>query len=86
MKKSAAFHLSGGKEKVKYTYKNADMWWFSFYGVSEGEDVMKDGGIPEVMTQESESTETFITKDAGNYYLYVNTANGNWNLSVEEEK
>jgi hypothetical protein len=35
--------------------------------VPEGEDVMKDGGIPEVMTQQSESSETYITKDEGNY-------------------
>lgn len=85
MKKSASFHLSGGKAKVKYTYK-ADVGLFSFYIVPEGEDVMKDGGIPEVMTQQSESSETYITKDEGNYYLYVNSANGNWNVSVEEEK
>lgn len=85
MKKSAGFHLSGGKAKVKYTYK-ADVGLFSFYVVPEGEDVMKDGGIPEVMTQQSESSETYITKDEGNYYLYVNSANGNWDVSVEEEK
>jgi hypothetical protein len=85
MKKSASFHLSGGKAKVKYTYK-ADVGLFSFYVVPEGEDVMKDGGIPEVMTQQSESSETYITKDEGNYYLYVNSANGNWDVSVEEEQ
>ncbi|AEV98031.1 hypothetical protein A4D02_14670 [Niastella koreensis] len=88
IKKSAPFHLSGGKAKVKYDFKASDndMGLFSFYVVPEGEDVMKDGGIPDAMTDKSESTETYITKGEGNYYISVNSANGNWNLTVEEEK
>ena len=85
MKKSASFHLNGGKARIKYSFK-ADMGLFSFYVVPEGEDVMKEGGIPEVMTQQSETSETYITKEEGNYYLNVNSSGGNWTIVVEEEK
>jgi hypothetical protein len=47
---------------------------------------MKTGGIPDVMTQQSETSETYITKDAGNYYLNVNSSGGNWTIVLEEEK
>ncbi|UAY52764.1 hypothetical protein [Ferruginibacter albus] len=86
MKKSASFALGGGKTKVKYDYKdNSGAGVFSFYVVPEGEDVMKTGGIPEVMIQQSESSETYITKDPGNYYLNISST-GNWTITVEEEK
>jgi hypothetical protein len=42
---------------------------------------MKEGGIPEVMTQQSETSETYITKDAGNYYLHVNSRYAITNIS-----
>lgn len=86
MKKSASFTLSGGKARVKYKYTTGDMGIFSFYVVPEGEDVMKTGGIPDVMIQQAETSETYITKDAGNYYLNVNSSGGNWTITVEEEK
>ena len=85
-KNSAPFHLSGGKARVKYNFKADEMGLFSFYVVPEGEDVTKDGGIPDAMSDKSENTETYITKDEGNYYLSVNSANGNWSITVEEEK
>lgn len=86
MKKSASFTLTGNKARVKYKFTAADMGIFSFYVVPEGEDVMKTGGIPDVMIQQAETSETYITKDAGNYYLNVNSSGGNWTITVEEEK
>ena len=85
-KNSANFHLSGGKARIKYTFKEADMGMFSVYVVPEGVDLMKEGGFPEVDTEKSESSETYITKDAGNYYLNVNATDGDWTIVVEEEK
>jgi hypothetical protein len=85
LKKSARFTLSGGKARVEYKF-TADMGLFTFYVVPEGEDVMKTGGIPEVMVTKSETSETYLTKDAGNYYLDVNSSGGNWTITVEEEK
>jgi hypothetical protein len=85
IKKSANFHLTGGKARIKYIYKT-DMGLFSVYVMPEGEDIMKEGGIPEIMIEKSESSETYITKDAGNYYLSVNSSGGDWSIVVEEEQ
>ena len=89
MKKSPVFELTGGDAKIKYSYKapgGLGMGIFSVYVVDEGEDVMKTGGIPEIMTQaENEESESAIQKSAGRYYLNVN-ASGNWVVTVEELK
>ena len=89
MKKSPTFELTGGEAKIKYKYKapgGLGMGIFSVYVVNEGEDVMKTGGIPEVMSQaENEESESTIQKSAGKYYLNVN-ASGNWSVTVEELK
>jgi hypothetical protein len=86
LKKTASFTLSGAKARVKYKYTTGDMGIFSFYVVPEGEDIMKTGGIPDVMIQQSETSETYITKDAGTYYLNINSSGGSWTITVEEEK
>jgi hypothetical protein len=89
MKKSPIFELTGGDAKIKYSYKapgGIGMGLFSVYVVDAGEDIMKTGGIPEVMTQaENEDSESAIQKSAGRYYLNVN-ASGNWVVTVEELK
>jgi hypothetical protein len=85
-KNSANFHLSGGKARIKYTFKADDMGLFIVSVLPEGVDIMKEGALPELNTDKSESSETYITKDAGNYYLNVNSANGDWSIVVEEEK
>lgn len=89
MKKSPVFELTGGDAKLKYKYKapgGIGMGIFSVYVLNEGEDVMKTGGFPEVMTQaENEESESAIQKSSGQYYLYVN-ASGNWTVTVEEKK
>jgi hypothetical protein len=84
-KNSASFHLSGGKARLKYSYKT-DMGLFSVYVMPEGQDLMKEGGFPEIMTEKSESSETYITKEEGNYYMNINSSGGDWTVTVEEEK
>jgi len=87
MKKSPVFELTGEDARIKYSYKapgGLGMGMFSVYVVDEGEDIMKTGGIPEVMTQaESEESESSIQKSAGKYYLNVN-ASGSWTVVIEE--
>lgn len=89
MKKSPAFELTGNEARLTYSYKapgGIGMGMFSVYVVDEGEDIMKTGGIPEIMTQaENEESESTIQKSAGKYYLNVN-ASGNWTVTVEELK
>ncbi len=89
MKKSPVFQLTGGEARLKYSYKapgGIGMGMFSVYVVDEGNDIMKTGGFPEVMTQaENEESESTIQKGEGRYYLNV-SASGNWVVTVEEMK
>jgi len=89
MKKSPTFELTGGEAKLKYKYESQDgigVGMFAAYVVDEGKDIMKQGGIPEVMTsEEKEESESSIQKSAGRYYLYIN-ATGKWTVTVEELK
>jgi hypothetical protein len=89
MKKSSSFELTGAEARLKYAYKapsGLGMGVFSAYVVKQGVDIMKTGGVPEVMTQaENENSESAIQKSAGRYYLDIN-ASGNWDVSVEELK
>lgn len=88
-KKSPVFELTGGNAKIKYTYKatgNIGMGMFAVYVIDEGVDIMKEGGVPEIMSQaENEESESSIQKGAGRYYLEVN-ASGSWTVTIEEEK
>ncbi|WP_234111752.1 MULTISPECIES: hypothetical protein [Chryseobacterium] len=89
MKKSPTFELTGNEARIKYNYKadgGLGMGMFAVYVVDEGDDIMKTGGVPEVMSQaENEESESTIQKSAGKYYLNVN-ASGNWTVTVEELK
>lgn len=89
MKKSQVFELTDGHARLKYSYKapgDIGSGFFSVYVVDESEDIMKTGGIPEVMTQaENEESESAIQKGSGRYYLDVN-ASGNWVVTVQELK
>ena len=89
LKKSPAFELSGNDARIRYSYKAPEglgMGLFSVYVVDEGDDIMKTGGVPEIMTQaENEESESTIQKSSGRYYLEVN-ASGNWTVTIEELK
>ncbi|MES0488999.1 MAG: hypothetical protein ABUK01_03345 [Leptospirales bacterium] len=86
MKKSAPFQLMGGSVRAKYKFKAGRYSLFSFYVVPEGQDIMKTGGFPDVMIQQSEESETSIQQPAGSYYLNVNSSGGKWEIVVEEKK
>lgn len=86
MKKSPLFELTGSEARLKYKYSgDDDMGLFSVYVVDGGKDIMEDGGIPEVMIQVSEDSESSIQKSAGTYYLNVNAV-GKWEVTVQEFK
>jgi hypothetical protein len=89
-KKSPLFDLTGREARLRYKYQTSSpdlgMGMFSVYVVDEGDDIMKTGGIPEVMTtEESEESESSIYKSSGRYYLNV-SAMGKWTIIVEEYK
>lgn len=87
MKKSPTFELTGGEARLKYKYNSDNgMGMFAAYVVEQGKDIMKQGGIPEVMTSaENEESESSIQKSAGRFYLTINSI-GNWTVRVEEYK
>jgi len=87
-KKSSIFELHGNHARLRYKYRSgeAGMGVFSVFIAPDGEDLMKTGGVPEVMsTADHEDSESAIQKSAGKYYLDVN-ATGNWSIIVEEEQ
>lgn len=86
-KKSDVFTYNGGKARLRYNFKAGDMGVFMTYVVQEGQDVMREGGFPEVMLQAGEEGESNLSHlKKGNYYLNVTSANGNWVVVVEELK
>lgn len=86
-KKSDVFTYSGGKARMRYNFKAGDMGMFATYVVKEGQDIMREGGFPEVMIQAGEEGESNLSHlNKGNYYLNVSSANGNWVVIIEELK
>jgi uncharacterized protein YxeA len=85
-KKSDSFTLQGGKQKITYDFQGGDMIVGGIYVMKEGTSKDKDGGIPEVMIQNSGSDSTITRKGAGTYYLDITAANSKWTVTIEEER
>lgn len=85
-KKSDSFTLQGGKQKITYNFQGGDMVVGGIYVMKEGTSKDKDGGIPEVMIQNTGSDSTITRKGAGTYYLDITAANAKWTVTVEEER
>lgn len=87
-KKSDVFTLGGGKARLRYDFKAGQFGgMLGVYVVKEGVDIMRSGGIPEVMVNETEEGESSLSHlSSGNYYLNVMGANGKWAVVVEEFK
>lgn len=85
-KKCKQFHLNGNEARMVYTYipEFSDMGMIAVYVVDAGREIMKDGGIPEVMSQvAAKNEESALHKSAGDYYLDMN-ASGSWKVSIEQ--
>lgn len=81
--------LSGGKTRVTYDFVDSSGYGSiigAIYVLTEGTDLMTDGGIPDVMISEAGAGETILRKSAGDYYLKVTSANANYTVTVEEQK
>lgn len=85
-KSSAVFELTGGEVRMSYSFKGSEtMALGSIYVLTEGTDLMKDGGIPELIVDAPGSDETALHKSAGKYFLDVNAANfDGWTVTIEE--
>lgn len=85
-KRTDTFTLQGGKTKLTYTFTGGEAIIGSIYVVAEGHSIEKEGGFPEVTVTKAGTDSTFLTKDAGNYYLDVKSANADWTIKIEEER
>lgn len=85
---SSTFELTGSEARMKYTFKGSgDTVLGGIYLLNEGTDLMKDGGIPEVMIQEAGPGTTALHKSAGPYYLDVNSVGfTGWTVTIEEKR
>lgn len=85
---SSTFELTGAEARMTYNFKGTgDMVLGSIYLLTEGTDLMKDGGIPEVMIDEGGKGSTALHKSAGTYFLDVNSAGfTGWTVTIEEKK
>ncbi len=87
-KSSKVFELTGAEARMTYSFNGGeDMSLGAIYLLAEGTDLMKDGGIPEVMIDGPVKEETALHKSAGTYFLDVNAANfDGWSITIEEKR
>ncbi len=86
-KTGEVFTLSGAPARLSYKVTSTDIATIvAFYVMAEGIVFDKDGGIPEVTVSESGEDSTALTRDAGDYYLFVMSANCDWEVTVEEQQ
>ena len=83
-KQTDTFSLEGGKQKIIYNTTGGDMTMCYIYVMNEGTSLDQEGGFPEVSVMGSESNETMMRKDKGNYYLDMNVVNGNCDVTIQE--
>ncbi len=86
-KQGDVFALSGKPARLGYKVTSTDIATIAaFYVMAEGTSIDKDGGIPEAMVTSSGEDSVTLTRDAGNYYLMVKSANCDWEFTVEEQQ
>lgn len=86
-KKSEIFELTGAKSRIKYNFKSSGMGMFAVYVLPEGYNLMEKGGFPEIMIDQAEEGESSLSHlKKGTYYMSVSSANGKWEISIEEFK
>ncbi|NQS97241.1 MAG: tetratricopeptide repeat protein [candidate division Zixibacteria bacterium] len=84
-KKSAPFELSGAPAIMKYKITGESSTLYICI-VNEGQDIMETGGFPELSVDGAETGESWLYKKRGRYYLSIISANGNWNVVIEEKR
>jgi hypothetical protein len=83
-KSSKVITTKGGDLRLTYNFRGGDMIIGGVYLLDKGTDLMKDGGIPEVMVTERGKDSTLLYRDAGQYYVKVTAANSRYTVTVEE--
>ncbi len=85
-KPSPSFTLEGGDQKLTYTIKGDTAPVIGVFVEKAGWDMEKDGGLPVAMVQEAGAGSETMSKDAGDYNIFVKSANCDWTVTVEEKR
>lgn len=84
-KSSKVITLTGGDVRLTYNFRGSESLLIgSVYLLEKGTDLMRDGGIPEVMVTERSKDSTLLYRDPGAYYVKVTAANTRYTVTVEE--
>lgn len=85
-KASEVFELTGSEARLKYEFTGSgDFAVGAVYLEKEGTDLATDGGIPLLMLDADESSQTMLHKGAGRYYLDIKAAGfDGWEVTVEQ--
>jgi hypothetical protein len=84
-KSSKVITTKGGDLRLTYNFRGGDSLVIGgVYLLDKGTDLMKDGGIPEVMVTEPSKDSTLLYRDAGQYFVKVTAANTRYTVTVEE--
>ncbi|HEY5988484.1 MAG TPA: hypothetical protein VIV12_19210 [Streptosporangiaceae bacterium] len=86
-KRTGLFTLHGRQAKLTYTFTDDagfGMIVAAIYVLKEGDSLEKSGGNPEVMVTKAGKDSTFLTKEAGRYYLEVSAAETHWTVTIQE--
>jgi len=85
-KQSPSFTLEGGEQKLEYTMEGETMPVMAVYVEQVGWDLKKDGGFPAVWPSDAGSDTSMMDKDAGEYFVQVESANCDWTVKILEKR
>lgn len=80
-KRGAPFRISSPTSRLRYSSQAGVLY---IYVLPVGHDLDTQGGSAETSCSQPCSDETFLAKSPGEYYLDVKSANGAWNITIEE--
>lgn len=83
-RRGESFTLLGGDQQLVYKVTGTDPVLCAIYIMAKGTSLASDGGVPEVMVDKTESSDTQLVEDPGDYYLDVSAANCQWTVDVQE--
>ncbi len=85
-KTSELFTLSGAPARLTWNVETDTMWIIAAFVEPEGHDLETQGGFPVIMESEEKKGSEPLDLEPGKYFVYVNAANCDWTVTIEEQK
>ena len=89
IKSGGIFTLTGDSARVTYSVTipgGMSFAFFHLYIMEEGTDLESEGHIPEIEVEGPLEGSTVLCWDPGNYYLAAQSANCEWQVTIEEQR